>query len=291
MSKFLKKSLIWVIAFLVLMTGIAELSLYFLRSSNFYKPSFVAQLKQKDFDYVVLGSSTGLTTIDTKLLDSLSGHEGVNLSMDDTALPTHYLMLQHFFNTGHTTKKVVLSITPWDLAADAPEIGDNDYRFMPFIDSDYVYQHLEDLTSESWSPLTTSRFFPFIGISYYNTELLPPSLISIVTPEKRNRFDDKGNYSYPKSVYKPKEKEAIVYDVQINNPFFGKLEQFCSEKGIELILYQSPIYNGSYKEKIKGYHVINHINLLDSSEHFYDRIHVNRKGRKLVTLNLVNQLF
>ncbi|MGB5982880.1 MAG: hypothetical protein WBG46_12110 [Nonlabens sp.] len=291
MSKFLRKSIIWTIVFLVLMTIIAELSLYLLRSSHFYKPSFVAQLEQKDFDYVVLGSSTGLTTIDTQLLDSLSGYEGVNLSMDDTALPTHYLMLQHFYNTGHTTKKVVLSITPWDLAEDTPEIGNNDYRFIPYINREYVHGHLDELTSELWNPLTASRFFPFVGLSYYNTELLPPSLISIVAPEKRNRFDEKGNYSYPKSIYKPKDGEPQVYDLQFNNPFLGKLEQFCSEKGIELILYQSPIYNGSYKEQIKGDHLINHISLLDSTEYFYDRIHVNQKGRKLVTSNLANRLF
>ena len=66
-----------------------------------YKNQFVKNgVKETEFDYVVLGSSTGLTTLDTKLIDEKMYTSGLNISMDDTSLSSHYLMLQYFLSLG-----------------------------------------------------------------------------------------------------------------------------------------------------------------------------------------------
>ena len=73
-----------------------------LRKSSFFKPSFLLNnYKQgEQFDYFILGSSRGLTTLDSKQIDSSLSTKGINLSMDDTDLKTHLLMLNHFFKNG-----------------------------------------------------------------------------------------------------------------------------------------------------------------------------------------------
>lgn len=94
MKKFLTKIVLYTFFILLIGNGIAWLSLYFIGKSNLYKPQFVKNgVKEKYFDYVVLGSSTGLTTLDTKLIDEKLKTKGLNISMDDSALSSHYLML------------------------------------------------------------------------------------------------------------------------------------------------------------------------------------------------------
>jgi hypothetical protein len=290
MYKFLKKIMVWGSCLLLLINVVSIVCLVTLANSNFYKPSFVNNLEPKTYDYIVLGSSTGLTTINTKLLDKSTGLNGVNLSMDDTALPTHYLMLNHILSKGIKTDNLILSVTPWDLKNNNPEIGNNDYRFLPFIHEDYVYNHFKKISNKPLNKFNLSYYLPFYAFSYYNTELFPPSLVALLDSKFRNRFDDKGNYVYPNSNFSHKPVSQTAYQLEINNPYIAKIAKICKANDIKLILYQSPIYKAEYKEVNTNYIFVNAIDLLSKSKYFYDRIHVNKKGRKLTTLSLAKVL-
>jgi len=278
------------LSFLIL-NGLAFLSLYLLGNSNFYKPQFVKNgVYEKKFDYVVLGSSTGLTTLDTKLIDSITGKKGLNISMDDSALSSHYLMLQHFYASQKRTKTLVLAITPWDLAVSNPVLNDNDYRFLPYISEKYVYEYYKSIEKSKFKVLTFSKYFPIIGLSYYNTELFYPSLVAALKPKKRNRFDDKGNYSYP-NLGGPSVIKYNIVDLELKNPYYYKIKQFCSDNKIQLILYQSPLFNIRVEPiTIINQKLINHSQLIKQESFFYDNIHVNNKGRKICSLNFTKQL-
>ena len=290
MYKFIKKIIIWGSCLLILINIISILCLQSIAHSNFYKPSFVNELDQKTYDYIVLGSSTGLTTIDTKLLDKLSGLSGLNLSMDDTALPSHFLMLNHFITHEIKTKKIILSITPWDIKNTQLVIGNNDYRFLPFIYNDYVVNHFNELSENPINMYSLSYYLPFYGFSYYNTELFPPSLVALMDSKYRNRFDNKGNYVYPNSNFNSNSITKSEYQLEINNPYISKIVKLCEANDIELILYQSPIFKAEYKKINTEYNFVNDIDLLSDSKYFYDRIHVNKKGRELTTQNLAQIL-
>ena len=110
MKKFIFKILVFGILFMVLANFLSYLVLFQLKKSNFYKPQFLANgVFQKNFDYVVLGSSTGLTTLDTKIIDSITGKKGLNISLDDSSLSSHYLMLQHFYKLDKKNKSLNFS--------------------------------------------------------------------------------------------------------------------------------------------------------------------------------------
>ncbi|MGB4775135.1 MAG: hypothetical protein WBP45_08185, partial [Daejeonella sp.] len=135
MKRFLIKITIYALAICTTLNTTAFISLYFLRRSNFYKPQFIVNgISESELDYVVLGSSTGLTSLDTKLIDSITNKIGLNISIDDSGLASHYLMLQHFYEKNKTTKCLVLVITPWDISTPNPRLGNNDHRFLPNID-------------------------------------------------------------------------------------------------------------------------------------------------------------
>lgn len=268
--------------FLLIFNGIAVLSLLCLKNSNFYKPQFIENgLTIKDYDYVVLGSSTGLTTLDTKQIDSITGKKGINISMDDSAISSHYLMLEHFLALKNTTKTLVLTVTPWNANVVDPNLNDNDYRFLPYIFNDYVYDYYNDLEKSYFKPLTYSRFFPIIGLSYYNTELFYPSVVAALQPQKRNRFDDKGNYSYPSDVH-PKPLDLKISQLENRNPYLFKIEKLCAENNIRLVYYLSPMYQTKIVTHDNRTY-INHSDLLKDPEFFYDEVHVSMQGRRLAS--------
>lgn len=274
---------------LLLMLGLATLisagSLWALRRSDFYKPSFLANsVTNNHFDYIILGASTGLTTLNTQRIDSLNGTKGINLSMDDTSLPSQYLMLQHFLAEGKTTKFCVLapSNASFDLKHDG--LSDNDYRFLMYVNKPYVYKYYEQFDTKQSHLLQGSKWMPMLGVSFYNAELFYPSLLSLAKPRKRNRFDGHGNYTYPfikfnDSILTNFEPLPITFE----NRYVKKIKDLCEANGIQLICYFSPMMDQLVIAKSDTYNSINHSNLLKNARYFNDAIHVNYLGNQLTS--------
>lgn len=281
------KKFLWALAkygllLLLVANGLAALSLFALKKSNFYKPEFVENgLEIHDYDYTVLGSSTGLTTLDTKQIDSITGKKGINISMDDSALSSHYLMLQHFLAMGNRTKTLVLAISANDANVADPKLNNNDYRFLPYICNDYVYDYYCSLEKSYFKPLAYSRFLPVLGVSYYNTELFYPSLVAGLQPGKRNRFDDKGNYSFPADL-KPEERAHHVKRLENVNPYLEKIAAICANNNIALVYYIPPIYKTTVVIT-DNRNYINHSAIFKTRDLFYDDLHVSLEGRRVAS--------
>lgn len=280
MKKFLLHILKYGLIVFLLINAIAWLNLYFLRNSSFYKPSFLMhEVKQSQFDYVVIGSSIGLVTLDTQQIDSLTHQKGINLSIDDTAISSNYLMLQHFFKQGKKTKFCVLALSYKDLSIEKPVLNDNDYRFLPFVSNDYVADYYQNCEKGYFKPLMLSQYIPAIGVCYYNTEVFYPSILAAFQPDKRNRFDENGNYFYPESgMIKEIKTRTIILNWK--NPYVQKISDLCKENNTKLIIYYAPIYNKTIINHNSNYPFINHSTTLNDKLYFYDIIHVNYKGRK-----------
>lgn len=280
MRRFISKLLIYTVLVLLLSNGIATLSLYSIGKSVLYKPQLLKNgVPEKKFDYLILGSSTGLTTLDSKQIDEQLGTSGINLSMDDTSLNSHYLMLKYFFELKKETDYVVLCVLPWDLKNSSPNIGNNDYRFLSERNTNSINEYFREMPSKKTPILKHSLYLPIIAVSYYNIELFYPSIYTLLNPNNRNRFDDKGNYFYP-LVNMDDNRSVKELDVVISNPYFTKIQELCKEKGVNLIVYQSPLYNTEINY-YKNVYIVNHSSLLQNSEHFYDYFHVDFEGRKI----------
>jgi hypothetical protein len=77
--------------------------------------------------------------------------------------------------------------------------------------------------------------------------LFYPSLVSIFNPSARNRFDDKGNYSYPidNSNKKFKNAENLIRTIEYKNPYLNKVINFCNENKINCY-DTADVYKNSY---------------------------------------------
>jgi len=292
MKKFIFKIIKLSFVAFILINGISYLSLYLLSKSEFYKPSYLVNhfKNHTEFDYIILGSSRGLTTINTNLIDDKLKIKGVNLSIDDTGLPTHSLMLTHFFENGFKTKKVILTLDKAFFSEANVGVGDNDYRFLPFVTNDYVSTYYSKYENKQIKKLSYSKYFPFLGVSYYNLELFFPSLLTVFNSQRHNRFDNNGNYQYPNQILNS-SKGVSIDNVNINNPMLLELRELCLSNNSELIIYIAPIYNTQFNIGTSlDIEVVNHASLLKSADNFYDIIHVNQKGREIATAALMEHL-
>lgn len=290
MRLFLKRIGFVLLAFISLSMLISYASLWSLRQSSFYKPSFlVNSVADKDFDYIVLGASTGLTTLNTAVIDSVLQTNGINLSMDDTSLSSQYLMLQHFLAEGKTTKYCILAPSAASFDANPQDISDNDYRFLPFIHRDYVSDYFKSYTGSAASIISNSSWFPVQGVSYYNAEVFYPSLLAVFAPKKRNRFDARGNYTYPSqhNIDKP-INEFKTMSISFKNNYVRKIKALCDQNNITLICYFSPIAGKKVEVALADFNIINHSDVLKNSLYFYDAIHVNSKGRQQASEQFTN---
>ena len=291
MRKFLQKIGFIIVIFIGITSMISFASLWSLRQSSFYKPSFlVNQVNDKDFDYIILGASTGLTTLNTRVIDSIANTNGINLSMDDTALSSQYLMLQHFLAQSKTTKFCVLAPSATSFNKTNVDISDNDYRFLPFSNAKYISDYYDQFESKRAKLLNLSRWMPMLGVSYYNTELFYPSILGLVKPDQRNRFDSRGNYTYPvKNKVSKTIGPQIDANVDFSNIYAEKIKRLCEENGITLICYFSPMEKFSVSSSSNEYNIINHSNLLTNTMYFYDTIHVNHIGRQICSVKFANE--
>jgi hypothetical protein len=252
-----------------------------LKKSTFYKSTFIEnnfKLEQQ-FDYFILGSSRGLTTLNSIQIDKKMAIDGVNLSMDDTDLKTQLLMLKHFFALGHTSDYCILSLDASNFKTSPKNLGGNDYRFVPYSDKPYVKAHYSTYEQGVIRPLTHASNLPFLAFSYYNLELIYPSLYCLFKDKQRNRFDAFGNYYYPKQHIEKQALTKIPLEVEVTNPIIKEIKKVAKANNCELIVYIGPYRNYNYTiSNNHSFNIINHSGKLDNNVMFYDTMHVSRTG-------------
>jgi hypothetical protein len=123
-----------------------------------------------------------------------------------------------------------------------------------------------------------SRFYPGFTIFDNNKTLLTAAVKALVNPKTRNRYDEKGNYTYP--LGNPTDK-INTFDTTIYPRYgnvYNDLQKICTENNIELITYIAPI-KGQFLKVPDIKNLINHSDLLNNSKFFADELHVNYNGR------------
>jgi hypothetical protein len=212
--------------------------------------------------------------------------------MDDTDLKTQLLMLKHFYASGYSAKNCVLTLDRQHYIQTDSTLGNNDYRFFAYAKRDYVNSHYETYEDGIVKSLSIAGYFPFAALSYYNLELFMPSGLSAIKPKYSNRFDEKGNYSYPnnQSIEQPATRETRA--AETTNPLLSEMKEICEKNNTILIFYIAPYLDESQNVTTGQLDtdLINHSDVLvGTSEYFYDKLHVNALGREKVTEQFISE--
>jgi hypothetical protein len=255
-----------------------------LKRSNLFKSTFVFnELKNKTLDYVIIGSSRGLTTLNSKLIDSLTGLNGFNASTDGGGIATNVLMLKHLIHNKVKFKYCIFTLDAIGIADNTYQFSKNTYRFVPFCQESYIQETMakfEDCKEKS--NFRASRFYPGFTVFENNKTLLTGAVKALINPKIRNRFDEKGNYTYPLGN---EENKTISFDTMIFSKYgsvYNDIQNICTKNKIELITYIAPL-GGKFLKIPNTKNLINHSNLLTSTKYFYDEMHVNSNGRIAAT--------
>jgi len=259
-----------------------------LKSSNIFKSTYIHnQIKNKTFDYIIIGSSRGLTTLNTNLIDSLTGLNGFNASTDGAGLGTNILMFHHLIQNNINFGNIILVLDPIGIDDERAQFSKNTYRFFPFCSEKYFNQEIKKFeNTKERSNFLASYYYPGFTLCENNTVLFPSSLKALINPRLRNRFDEKGNYSYPMSK---KASKLIAFDTVRFNTYGKLFEDFqktCRKHNIQLTTYIAPI-EGTYLKLPRTPNLINHSDLLVDCKYFADELHVNPLGRELATKRFV----
>jgi len=255
-----------------------------LKRSHIFKSTYIHnQIKNKTLDYVIIGSSRGLTTLNTNLIDYLTGLNGFNASTDGAGLGTNILMFHHLIQNNINFRNIILVLDPIGIDDERAQFSKNTYRFFPFCSEKYFNEEIKKFeNTKERSNFLASYYYPGFTLFENNTVLFPSSLKALINPRSRNRFDEKGNYSYPMIK---KASKLITFDTITFNKYGKLFEDFqktCETNNINLYTYIAPI-EGHYLKVPATKNLINHSNLFNNSKFFADELHVNPIGREFAT--------
>lgn len=276
-----------VIAFFV-MECICFSLMYSFRDTLFYKTNHAHTMANTQYGFVILGSSRGLTSLDTKAIMQATGQSGFNYSMDDTHIGSQRVMLNHLIH--HNIRFDTLFLVYENTAKHVTKIATSDYRFLPFSSHDYVKQYYTEKNapqSYSWM-----NVMPFIPMAYFNTELFFPSVYTMAKRQLRYRYDAVGDYDYPVSGKIDSSLQMVDVNLNFDNDDLNAIADICKVNGIALIVLVTPSYhtNYTYSGNSEAFTIIDLSRETITDTGFYDRIHLNKGGKDSLTSALLRHL-
>jgi hypothetical protein len=241
-------------------------------------------------DYVVLGSSRGLTTLNTNKIDSAIGITGFNASTDGGGIATNWLMLNHLIHCNVKFKHCILVLDEMGIEDNTYQFSKNTYRFIPFFNYEHIQNEISkfEVCREKFN-FRASRFYPGFSVFENNKVLLPTAIKSLINPNQRNRFDEKGNYIYPlaNKLEKTYFNDTIRYSKY--GEVYNEFENLCKKNNINLITYIAPLQEHHLDVPPRS-NLINHSSLFNNYKYFYDHLHVNYIGRDKATDSFILNL-
>jgi hypothetical protein len=258
--------------------------LIIIKKSNIFKCTYVYNnLSNVTLDYIVLGSSRGLTTLNTNKIDSKLGLTGFNASTDGGGIATNWLMLNHLIHCNVKFKYCILVLDDMGIEDNTYQFSKNTYRFIPFFNYENIQNEINKFEDcrEKFN-FRASRFYPGFTVFENNKVILPTAIRALINPKERNRFDENGNYVYPSKV---KIDKTYINDTVTYRKYghvYHEFENLCKKNNIILITYIAPLQEHHLNLPPKS-HLINHSSLFNNSIYFYDHLHVNSIGRDRAT--------
>ena len=260
-------------------------AVHVLNKSSFFKTNYVEQLSGSSFDYIILGSSRSLTSLNTNQIDSLLSLNGFNASLDDQNIVGSAMMLEHLLANDIEFKVCVLSLDNGDYERGLDIASANSYRWFSLVKRKYIAEYYERFDDLSSKVMVASKIWPGFAFWHNNKKLVPAYLLSYLNERYHHKYDQRGNFSYPvlsgKRLSGRHSKKIML--VGKSGAAIQRIQSICAENEIDLIVYIPPYLDAELELSQSG-NIINHSSLFFGADSlFYDRTHVNSVGRKLTS--------
>ena len=253
------------------------------------------QLSQKDkeFDYLVLGSSRAYGSLDISLLDSIIDKKGINLGLNGSGFTENFITLKLFLKNGNKVDSVFLQVDPYSLMSDSSFSNSfHSYAYLPYWDVD---KEIENVLHENIPLLKDWPFYPAL-LSYfiYNNYYSPYNIYKGL--KNKGEFCSKGFDCYNgNKIFDtlPKDQNIIGDEIFIVPDskdifYYNKILDLAKENNIEVISYMAPTLDTF--SNFETVNILKNISYISSNSKiwdpnlFSDATHVNRFGRDLFTI-------
>lgn len=292
MAQFLKKVLLFLVAFLVF-----EKVSYFLliqapASQNDNRMQMVME-GEVNKDVIVVGSSRGMRAVMASQIEDSTDLSAFNLCYVGTDLSFQEFILRTLVKYNDTPKAVMLVVD------DPVELWEHiQYNFRPDLLVPYTqYHHITEELIKHDMRHPIARFVFTARISKRNFELEKPAV---------NRFDTmlacgskplsfyEGPQNYPKYEY----NYDVANELEWKRKALNSIEQFCEQRGIQFILVYPPnykVFSQTFVDRLKSLTGPKTLHYLydrsnpeyEKTERFHDADHLHESGARIFTNELI----
>ena len=251
---------------------------------------------KSDADILMLGHSHLMLAVDKELLEEISGLEAAKYTREGVNMADRRVMAEHYFSTcASKPATVILSIDPWLFSGEGLSLNSHTL-FYPFMDTPAMGEYIRRSVT---SPFEYDRV-KLVRSSRYNALLLNASLRGWLNNWDNLKFGvvDTSRYINKEAL---KNFRPITFNRELMDDFSSTLD-FLAGNDAHVILLNTPVWQPVVMAQQTRYDRTMHI--IDSLAHihcqsaviidlvpgfsgrtelFFDPIHMNPEGQKVVT--------
>ncbi|QWX84358.1 hypothetical protein H0I23_01525 [Cellulophaga sp. HaHaR_3_176] len=286
-----KKLILFIFVFFILDFGISKFLLIGL--NKYYGLGDNSEIAFVGHSHLMLGVDKQMIEQELDVTISKYTREGVNVE-------DRQVMVKQLLAENKNLKTVIYGVDAWTFSSEG--LSSNSYKlFYPFMNdpviNDFVYESTNK--SDYWTK-------KIIKTTRYNELLLSGALRGYLGKWDNLKFGKVDTLSLKEKIKSGDFRE--IKNTSSNIKFFNETLELLSENNIKVILMYVPTIDilrdnqeVKYKETIalfdaisKKSHNINFVNFQEPWSHnydlFYDPIHMNPEGQKVVTKELIKYL-
>jgi hypothetical protein len=256
---------------------------------------------KSDADILMIGHSHLMLAVDKMMLEEESGLKVAKYTRKGVNMADRMVMVEHYYSVCKTKpESVILSIDPWLFTGEG--LSQNSWKlFLPFMDNREVDDYIKT---------SSNSRFDYLRYRLIRSSRFDVGLLNAASRGWLNNWDNLKFGTIDTIRYSNKETLSQFRPISINQELaddFVNVLDFLHKENIKLLLLNTPIWkplvdvnSQDYErsidmiEKLKSIHCPSAIiidmvpEFSERTELFYDPIHLNPQGQKVITQRLID---
>ena len=304
MKRFLIKLGITVLALFAAACGLDFIITYNLRHSDarmFDTYNAITDGRMQDVNVLIMGSSRGQVQYSPRVIDSITGLNSYNISVDGRCIDAEVTMY-HCYRMHHPAPKVIIQNIDWGTL-----LMSNGYereQYLPYLRNKSLYSEIGGREGFSWA----DRLLPLWRYAGYH-EVMKEGLG--LSAKMARPAMDKGYVAREESWDGTAFRQIDTLGFSVNCDavdIFDNYLAWCKKEGVLVVMVYAPFYIGatrkmgpgveamfacyrSFADKY-GYPILNYTydKLSYDTLNFYNASHMNRRGAERFSVKLAHDL-
>ncbi|MDT0643057.1 hypothetical protein RM553_09480 [Zunongwangia sp. F363] len=243
------------------------------------KISHLLNIEKKDIDYVFIGSSRVENTIDTEIIEDITGKKALNLGIQEVRLNDSFMLLQLLYE--QNIKPEIVFIQVDYIYNKDKSSGFLKSSLMPYIKDDRIGSMLKSREPNYYA----LRYIPFYRYLKYDYKSGFREVFNILTGNEPYINLESGYYPlYGNSGNN--FRRHLPDTIAKKNKYLRAINKFAKEKNIKIAYFMSPFcsetknleYTKKLRKKIPSLIDYSTLFFEQDAGYFYDCDHLNNKG-------------